>query len=102
MLIWLEIDTLDIYKFIKPILNKDLRDLSGGQSKMVQIIASICKIYILNSPIIILDEPTNNLDSCKVDILNQFISRLIKKNIKIFMITHDDRLLDREYNIIEL
>lgn len=98
---WLEIDTY-ISNFIKPLLNKEMRDLSGGQNKMVQILASICKVFFKKCPIIILDEPTNNLDIDKINILNQILTKLVENRIKIFMITHDDRILDRNYDIIEL
>lgn len=73
---------------------KPIRELSGDQSKFVQILASILKLYTQNGKILILDEPSNILDTGKVKIINSLIISCIHKNIIIFIITHDNRLVD--------
>ena len=72
--------------------NKRLRELSGGQGKMIQILATICKLWAQKLSLLILDEPTNNLDIEKIEYVKDLLLKLVHKNVHIFLVTHDDRL----------
>ena len=64
--------------------NKSYTQISGGEKQMVLIARALAQ----KSKIIILDEPTSNLDfGNQVKVLNQ-IKTLGKKNIGIIMTTH--------------
>lgn len=69
---------------------KKLKSYSGGQQKMVQIIAGFIKAIIIESPLMIIDEPANNLDGKNKYYLNQLFKflRSENKNIGIVMISH--------------
>jgi ABC-type Mn2+/Zn2+ transport system ATPase subunit len=73
--------------------NKEIRSLSGGQAKMIQILAAISKCYYNSIKIIVMDEPSNNLDTEKVEYLIEIIKCLKSKGITILLVTHDKRLL---------
>lgn len=86
---------LDLFKV--DYLNKDVRDLSGGQYNKIRII----RAFLKNTPYIFLDEPTNNLDNDSVIVLEDLIKeKMITRTIVV--ITHDSRLnleYDGIYNI---
>lgn len=60
-------------------------DLSGGEKQKI----SIARALIKDTPIIILDEPSNNLDSESLIWLNEFIKKSSKT---ILFISHDNQL----------
>lgn len=71
---------------IEDLKNKNFRDLSGGQRQKVLLARSLSA----TSKLLILDEPSNNLDSKSKKELYKSIIELNKKhNITIIMITHD-------------
>lgn len=80
--------------FLNIDINNMMRDLSGGQAKFIQIFAAIIKIFIQNSNILILDEPTNNLDINKAKCVKSMIQSCCKKGVIILMITHDEKMLE--------
>ena len=100
----ISLDTkLYIYDFFKNLgYNKPIRELSGGQSKMVQIMAAIAKLYYQGGYILVLDEPSNNLDLDKIDHLKEIINKLLDWGITILIITHDKRILNDQCITIEL
>ena len=66
--------------------DKNFCDLSGGQRQKVLLARSLCA----TSKLLILDEPSNNLDSkSKNELYNTIIDLNKKHNITIIMITHD-------------
>ena len=68
-------------------------DLSGGEKVKLQLIK-----LMLNSPdILILDEPTNDLDISTLEWLENFIVNFEKP---IIFISHDEQLLERTANCI--
>lgn len=94
-------EILEFFNTIK--MDKLIKELSGGQAKFLQIITIIIKQYILNSLLLVLDEPTNNLDINKVIIVNNIIKCCIKKYINIIIITHDHRVLEGcKFHTVEL
>ncbi|MBC1808035.1 ATP-binding cassette domain-containing protein [Listeria sp. FSL L7-0993] len=68
-------------------LEKDIQLLSGGEFVKVELVRTLA----LDSPIIILDEPTNNLDNKSSEILANILSELAKTKI-IYLVSHDIRL----------
>lgn len=73
--------------FFVDYLNKNIIDLSGGEF----VIVSLIRCLIKDTPIIILDEPTNNLDNGATEKLNYIIKKLSKTKT-IIISTHDERL----------
>ncbi|ECB9832895.1 ATP-binding cassette domain-containing protein [Listeria monocytogenes] len=68
-------------------LEKDLQLLSGGEFVKVELVRTLA----LDSSIIILDEPTNNIDNKSSEILANILSELAKTKI-IYLVSHDTRL----------
>lgn len=79
---------LDIARFDEPV-----DQLSGGERKRV----AMAGIFSRPSDILILDEPTNHIDSDTVEWLEHFLSRY---KGAILMVTHDRYFLDRVANTI--
>lgn len=77
-------------------LDKKVGTLSGGQKKRV----ALAGLLICEPQLLILDEPTNQLDLNVIEWLEDYLS---SANITIFMVTHDRYFLDRICDtIIEL
>lgn len=70
---------------IENLKNKSFADLSGGQRQKVLLARSLCA----TSKLLILDEPSNNLDTKSKENLYKTIENLNSKGITIIMITHD-------------
>ena len=70
---------------IENIKNKSFADLSGGQRQKVLLARSLCA----TSKLLILDEPSNNLDTKSKEKLYETIKNLNEEGITIIMITHD-------------
>lgn len=71
---------------ISNLKNKSFSELSGGQRQKVLLARSLCA----TTKLLILDEPSNNLDSKSKEELYKTIKELNEKNnITIIMITHD-------------
>lgn len=68
-------------------LDKDIQALSGGEFVKVELVRTLA----LDTPIIILDEPTNNLDNGSSEVLANILSELSKTKI-IYLVSHDTRL----------
>ena len=71
--------------------------LSGGEQKKISIIRALSK----DTPIIILDEPTNSLDMQSIILLKDYLKRIKSKKL-IIMISHSeifDDIVDCTYRI---
>ncbi|MEN6312731.1 MAG: ABC-F family ATP-binding cassette domain-containing protein [Clostridiaceae bacterium] len=76
--------------------NAMVSSLSGGQKKRVAMAAAL----IRPADLLILDEPTNHIDSAMVDWLEKYLN---SRKGALLMVTHDRYFLDRVSNrIIEL
>ncbi len=68
---------------------KKARSWSGGQKKMINILAGIIKVQVCGLKLILMDEPLNNLDRDNKAILNQLLKRLREEaDFAILMVTH--------------
>ena len=79
------LDNLKLLK-IDNLKDRSFQELSGGQRQKVLLARSLCS----TDKLLILDEPSNNLDSESKKELYKIITKLNKeKNITVIMITHD-------------
>lgn len=91
----------DVYKYLSKlniesdILDEDLfvKNLSGGQKVKLQIL----KLLILNPDVMLLDEPTNDIDLQTLEWLEHFI---ISLKIPVIYVSHDEMLLANTANVI--
>lgn len=83
------IDSLEL----DSILNNQISSLSGGQYSKL----GLAKIILLEPDLIIMDEPTNNLDFKAINFL---ASKLKNSNQAFFVVSHDRDFLDETINII--
>ena len=69
---------------ISHLLNRDIFKLSGGEKQILCIAAS----YIAGTDIIVLDEPSSNLDQEKIEIINSMLKILKRKGITLIISEH--------------
>jgi ATPase subunit of ABC transporter with duplicated ATPase domains len=82
-------DLTDLPDAIRPLLSRRLSELSGGQLQILQVWASLAAPVDL----VLLDEPTNNLDPATVNLLETAI-RARPKGRAIVIVSHDRRFVD--------
>ena len=76
-------DMLDIFP-IKHLLNRDIFKLSGGEKQILCIAAS----YISGTEIIVLDEPSSNLDEENIIIIKEMLTKLKNKGKTLIISEH--------------
>ena len=93
------------YEFIKTlpnsfdtVLSEGAINLSGGQRQLL----SISRAFLSDSKIILLDEPTNNLDKRGIQRLREILEKWRLNNKLILINTHDNRLINDNYQIYEI
>ena len=69
---------------IKHLLGRSIFDLSGGEKQILCVAAC----YISGCKIIVLDEPSSNLDDTYIDILKEMLQILKNKGITLFIAEH--------------
>ena len=84
---------------LKKVINNRATDLSGGQQQRAAIARSL-----INSPrIILVDEPTGNLDSETTEIVYNLLREINKEFKSTFIvITHDKKIAEKADRIIEI
>lgn len=75
--------------------NEKVRNISGGEKQRL----AISRAIIGNPKILLLDEPTGNLDDTHADIIMKCVQLLKNENMMVFIITHDNRIIDYCDNI---
>ena len=73
-------------------------NLSGGQCQLISLTRAILK----DSPIIFLDEPSNNLDQNSIKNLKELFFSWSKENKIVIVITHDLRIFDERFDIFNV
>jgi ABC-type multidrug transport system fused ATPase/permease subunit len=82
---------------IDTILGENEIRLSGGQRQRLDL----ARVLLRKSPILILDEPTSNLDAKSEEVFKQALYRIRKEtNITIVIIAHRLKIISDAYNII--
>ncbi len=74
------------------------KNLSGGQCQMISLTRSVLK----DSPIVFLDEPSNNLDKESIKRLKEIFLLWAEQNKLVIVITHDQRLIDERFDIYNI
>jgi len=91
--VWKDLNTLSIYPKIQPLLNRDVGKmgtaLSGGERQILLLL----RAYYRKSSLLILDEPTSNMDFKSREIILEIIRHLCE-NKTVICITHDDEMND--------
>jgi ABC-type lipoprotein export system ATPase subunit len=67
--------------------SKDIMNISGGEF----VILALIRCFVRGTPIMIFDEPTNNLDNGKTKKVNDLLNEISSRKT-IIISTHDDRL----------
>lgn len=75
-------------KKYKTFKTKSVRAWSGGQQKMINVLAGVIKAHVCGLKLVLMDEPLNNLDGKNKDILNKLITELRQHGVAILTITH--------------
>lgn len=76
-------DMLNVFP-IEHLLNRDIFMLSGGEKQILSIAAS----YISGTDIVVLDEPSSNLDEENIEIVSEMLAKLKSKGITILVCEH--------------
>ena len=79
-----KLDEIVRFVGIKHLLSKNIDELSGGQKQKVAIASSL----ILQPKVLILDEPTSNLDADGVKVLIKTIKKIKDRGISIIISEH--------------
>lgn len=72
----------------KAFRRKGVKTWSGGQQKMINVLAGIIKAKVCGLKLIVMDEPLNNLDGRNKDILNTLVKELRTDGVAVIAITH--------------
>jgi len=81
------IRALLLYFHMDYLLDAKVRKMSGGEKRILAIIRGLFS----DAPLILIDEPTNDLDFQKVDLLLELLEKFCETKTFI-IVTHDDRL----------
>ncbi|KAF5045018.1 ABC transporter ATP-binding protein YxdL [anaerobic digester metagenome] len=81
---------------IEEIVNRDIREVSGGQLQR----ASICRAMINKPEILFLDEPTGALNSTATDQVLSILEDLNNDGMTIMTVTHDPRVAARAKKVL--
>lgn len=82
---------LDILK----LENTKVKNISGGEKQRL----ALARAIIGNPKVLLLDEPTGNLDDVHANMIMECIQSLKNERMMIFIVTHDHRIIDYCDNI---
>ena len=91
---------LDISKELQidNLLDKFIHELSIGELQMV----ALAGVMVDNPKILLLDEPTSNLDGERKKIVKNALNRRLHEGIGILSVSHDENFLDFATKVVEL
>nr|WP_315314243.1 energy-coupling factor ABC transporter ATP-binding protein [Treponema denticola] len=69
---------------LEPLLNRKLSELSGGEKQKI----AIASVLMLDTRVVLMDEPSSNLDYRSVELLTQILAQLKSKGYTILIIEH--------------
>jgi len=69
---------------LEPLLNRKLSELSGGEKQKI----AIASVLMLDTRVVLMDEPSSNLDYQSVELLTQILVQLKSKGYTILIIEH--------------
>ena len=69
---------------LEPLLNRKLSELSGGEKQKI----AIASVLMLDTRVVLMDEPSSNLDYQSVELLIQILAQLKSKGYTILIIEH--------------
>ena len=69
---------------LEPLLNRKLSELSGGEKQKI----AIASVLMLDTRVVLMDEPSSNLDYQSVELLKQILAQLKSKGYTILIIEH--------------
>ncbi len=75
---------------IRHLMNRPLYQLSGGQFQLLQTLACLCS----PTRLVLMDEPTNNLDGRALEILSELLHQLDPARA-VLVVSHEMSFLDR-------
>lgn len=83
---WVKVclDELDIGYLLK----RNVSTLSGGERQR----AAFSKLIIFDYPVILIDEPTNNLDAVNIDYILRAVQLLKKKGKNVIVVSHSEKV----------
>lgn len=79
------------------LLEHKIKEISGGEKRIISIIRGVVR----NEPVLLIDEPTNDLDIQSVEIISKIIQDY-SRDKTVIIVGHDDRIIklaDLRYNI---
>ena len=98
LLALLDADRSDPPALLRPLLDRPLRALSGGQFQFLQAWACLAAPVDL----VLLDEPTNNLDGDAIAELSGLLAQA-SRNRAVLLVSHEQAFLDRHCDrIVEI
>ena len=83
---------------LERIKNSKVIKISGGEKQRL----ALARALILNPKVILLDEPTGNLDNDNTSIIMEQIKKMAENGVSIIIITHDLRVIPYCDNIFEI
>jgi len=78
-------------KVTNTFLLKKIQNLSGGQKQRINILRSL----ILNTPLVILDEPLNGLDFDSIRSVLDLVESRLQQDIAFLVISHNEDIFDK-------
>ena len=83
---------------LEKIKNSKVSKISGGEKQRL----ALARALILNPKVILLDEPTGNLDNDNTSLIMEQIRKMAKNGVSIIIITHDSRVIPYCDQIFEI
>jgi len=75
---------------VQPLMDYALYQLSGGQYQLLQALACVCS----PARLVLMDEPTNNLDGCALEALSEMLRSLDPRRA-VLLVSHETAFLEQ-------